>query len=385
MNSGDQPQNLTSYQPQPKYEDEISLVEIITVLLRRKNLIFWVTAIVVCLGLFYAFAQQRVYHVETILLPPSFENIQPLNVLNNRNINSSNINSSNVNSSNVFAGFTRNINSRKLKKEFFVKFNLLETLSSKPIHLLTDKQKNNYFEFFSKSLTVKFDKKTSSTHITLEGTYQDKIGPWLDSFVVMANVETINQLVRNLEASINSKIGSLKIDISSKRSIYKKIREDELARLEEAFQIAKSLKIHEHLFVPNVDNKSRNAVAAELNSISNRLSNANNLSSYMKGTKVLQAEINALKNRKSDDIHIHGLRDLQEQLTRLESIQIEKNKLRAVIVDKKAVVNIEPIRPNRMLVVILSFIMAGIIGIFAVFIIEFISRVKKQVDNINMV
>ncbi|MCK5644263.1 MAG: LPS O-antigen chain length determinant protein WzzB [Gammaproteobacteria bacterium] len=369
MNSDQQAPNLTTYQPQSAYGDEISLVDIVSVLLRRKKLILGITAITVCIGLFYAFSQKRVYQVETILLPPSFENIQPLNVLN-----SSNVNSSNVNSSNVFASFTGNINSRKLKKDFFDKFKILETLSVGSTQVMTEKNINSVFEGFSDAFKVKADKKTSSTRITLEGVHKDKIGPWLDSFVAIANQETNNQLVRNLQANIDSKIKSLKINISSKRSIYKQRREDELGRLEEAYQIAKSLGIRDYNNMSSMPSKNNNlSIYMQEKKI------------YMQGTRVLQAEITALKNRKSDDIHITGLRDLQEQLTRLEAITIEKDKLQTVIVDKKAIVNIEPIRPKRKLIVILSLILGGMLGIFAVFIMEFISNFKKQVNNVDVV
>lgn len=363
MTRDKQVSNPSAYQPQPAYEDEISLVDMVKVLLRRKKLIFGITTLFVCIGLLYAFAAQRVYQVETILLPPSLEHIQSLNV----------ISGSDVNSSNVFEKFTGNINSRKLKKEFFDRFKVLETLlASESTQVLTEKQKNDYFEDFSKSLSVSSNKKSNSTIITLEGIYPDKIGPWLDSLVVMANKETVNQLVKNLQVNLDEKTKSLKINISSKRSIYKKRREDELGRLQEAYQTAKTLGLR------------------GFNNTGTKLSNANNLSIYMKGaklymqgTEVLLAEMGALKNRKSDDIHISGLRDLQEQLTRFDSIKIDKDSLQAVIVDKKATVSIEPIRPIRKLIVILSLILGGILGIFGVFILEFISKFKKQADNVN--
>ena len=374
MSTDKQVSNPSAYQPQPAYEDEISLVDIVKVLLRRKKLIVRIMTVTVCIGLLYAFTQKRVYQVETILLPPSLEHIQALNVLNSSNVNSSNVNSSNVNSSNVFANFTRNINSRKLKKEFFDKFKLLETLASESTRALTEKQKNNYFEAFSKSLSVTSNKKSNSTNITLEGMHPDKIGPWLDSLVVMANKETVHQLVKNLQVTIDEKTKSLKINISSKRSIYKNRREDELGRLQEAYQTAKKIGLR------------------GFNNTGTKLSNGNNLSIYMKdsklymqGTEVLLAEIEALKNRKSDDIHISGLRDLQEQLTRFDSIKIDKGTLQAAIVDKKAIVNVDPIRPNRKLIVILSLVLGGMLGIFAVFIMEFISNVKKQVASVDSV
>jgi len=381
MNSDSQAPNPTVYQSQSASTDEISLVDIINVLWRRKKIVLGITLIAVVAGLFYAFTQKRVYQVETILLPPSFENIQPLNALNNYNINSNNLNSNDA-----FAVFIGNINSRKLKKAFFEKFKVLETFSADSTQALTEKNNNKIFEGFLKAIKVKVGKETAdSTVITLEGTYKEKIGFWLDSLVEMANQESINQLVRNLHADINSKIKSLKIEISSKRSIYKQRREDELRRLEEAYQIAKELGIRGHLFVPNVEGSFNRAVSAELNSISKSLSNENNLSVYMKGTKVLQAEINALKNRKSDDFHITGLRDLEEQLTRLESIKIEKDKLQAVRIDKKAVIDVEPIRPNRKLIAILSLILGGMLGIFAVFIVEFVNNLKKQTDKMDVV
>lgn len=365
MNSNQQPAN----QSQVVYEDEISLVDIVKVLLRRKKLIFGITALVVCIGLVYAFTSKRIYEVETILLPPSYEDIQPLNVLNNGNVKNSNI----IESKDVFDVFNRNIKSRKLIKTFFDKFKVLETLSVDSAQTLTEKDINNYFEDFSKAIKVNTEKKANSTKITLEGRNKEKIGLWLDSFVAMANQETINQLIKDLQSNIDSKTKSLKINISSKRSIYKQRREDELGRLHEALQTAKNLGILDYNNTSSMPSKNNNlSIYMQEKKI------------YMQGTRVLQAEITALKNRKSDDIHIVGLRDLQEQLTRLEAIKIDKNKLQTVIVDKTASVDIEPIRPKRKLIVILSLILGGLLGIFAVFILEFINNFKKQANSVDV-
>jgi len=371
MNSEHQVSNSTVYQSQNAYADTISLVDIIRELLRKKKLIIGITIISVCVGLVYAFSQKRVYQVETILLHPSLENVNVLNVLNG---------AGGDNSNDVFASFIANINSRRLRQSFFNEYKLAETLSAESSQPLTTQDINTIFEVFSKSLKVKENKTSSSMSVSLEGTHKEKIGGWLDALVVMANQYTVNQLVRDLQSKIDSKINSIKINIASKRSVYKKRREDELARLQEAKQIAKELGIRDHPFVPNIDGTPNRAISAELNSISKSLSNEGNLSIYMKGTKVLQAEINALKKRKSDDIHIEGLRDLQEELIGLESIKINKDKLNATVVDKKAIVNIKPIRPNRKLILILSLILGGMLGIFCAFLVEFMSNYKKQVN-----
>ena len=350
-----------TYQQQAD-EDEISLVDIVRLFLRRKKIIFGITVLVVCIGLIYAFSSKRVYEVETILLPPSHEDIQPLSVLDENK----------VNSNSVYESFISNANSRQLRKKFFDEYKLLESISNISMPVLTSKDVNDIFESFSKILIVKTDKKSENTRISLEGTDDKKLGDWLDSFIVMVNEETKKQLIRDIQANLDSKIKNINTSIASKRSNYKKRREDELGRLEEALQIALNLGIRDY------------------NNVNSLTSNNNNLSIYMQdkkiymqGTRVLQAEIMALKNRKSDDIYIEGLRDLQEQLTRLETIAIDKDKLQTVIVDKKAVVNVEPIRPKRLLIVILSLILGGILGIFTVFILEFISNLKKQINSVG--
>lgn len=364
MNSNQHRPELTTYQPNLVRVDDLSLVDIAKVLLRRKNLILGTAALALCIGLVYVFTANRVYQVETILLPPSFENIQPLNVLN----------SSNLNSDNVFEALIMNLNSRKFKKTFFDKFKILETLSIASTQTLTEKDSNKIFENFSKAIKVKVDKKANSVYITLEGANEEKLGLWLDDFVVMANQETKNQLIRNLQSNINSKIKILKISISSKRSIYKQRRQDELGRLEEAFETAKILGIRGYNNVNSVPTKN--------NQLSIYLQEKK---IYMQGTRILQAEMDALKNRKSDDIHIEGLRDLQEQLTRLEIIKIEKENVETATIDKKAIINVEPIRPKRKLIVILSLILGVMIGFFAIFILEFISKLKKQPDSVDAV
>ena len=101
--------------------DEINLFDLVRVLLLRKKIIFGVMFAVVLIGIFYAFSQKRVYQVETVLLPPSLEDIQQLNV----------VDVSKLSQGDVFSKFISNVNSRKLRETFFNDFKLVETLSKK--------------------------------------------------------------------------------------------------------------------------------------------------------------------------------------------------------------------------------------------------------------
>lgn len=358
MSSNNQTPAPTVYQQQ--HEDEISLVDIVKVLLRRKKLIFGITALVVCIGLLYTFSQKPVYQAEILVLPPLVENIQPLNILHENF----------VNSLSVFKSFIKTVESRKLKKEFFERFNISKTIINKSESTLTEREINDIFEVFLNTIKVSKDQKSGATRITLEGSHKEELEKWLGNLVEAASQETVNLLISNRQINMDLKSENLKIEISSKRTVYKKRRKDELYRLKEAVQIAEKLGLHEY------------------NSASKILPNKNNLSIYMKGTKlymqgtkILEAEITALQSRQSDDVYIKGLRDLQESLDRIKSIKFDKNKLRAVIVDKKATGTVKQIRPNKKLILILSFILGGMLGIFGVFILEFIGNFKKQVNN----
>ncbi|MBN4080093.1 LPS O-antigen chain length determinant protein WzzB [Beggiatoa alba] len=377
MDSDKQVQNLPAYQPTLVHEDEISLVDIACTLLRHKKLILGITAVSVCMGLLYAFSIKRVYQVEAILAPPTYEQVQALNVVGIQNMSTNE----------VFSVFSKNLKTRSLRKAFFDKSNILESLAGETEKNWSEKEIYNVFEGFSDSLKVTNGKKSGVINITLEGTEKDKIGVWLDGFIESVHHKTVKQLLRNLQIKVNSEVTELKAEITSKRVIYKKRRGDELSRMQEAYQIAKSLGIQDHLFVPDLkgnlkgidgsEEVSSTKIYRELNNIAKRLSSINNLSGYMKGTKLLQAEINALNNRTSDDSYIGGLRDLQEKLSKLEAIKIEKNNFVAVLIDKKAVIDIESNYPQRKLIVMLSLVLGGILGIFGVFISEMFKNVKN--------
>ena len=380
MNSEPQSSTPIAYQPNPAYENEVSLIDIVRVLLRRKKLVLSIMAATVCLGLLYAFNQPRVYQVETILSPPSLENIQAFNLLNQlyQQTQQTQQTQQILTPDKIYLSFNQLIVKRGFRKEFFDENNILEALSDKPVGELDAKKQNDFFETFLETFEITKSKKDDSINIFLKGIYKENLGVWLDKFVFLANKVTTEKLIENMRSDITFKINALKINIESKRSIHKSDVQDELGRLKEAYQIAKELGIDEHIFVPDINGTFKRDVSAGLDSISKSVSNSTNRSLYMKGTKVLKAEINSLEKRKLDDIHIVGLRPLQEQLMRLEAIKIHKGQLQAITIDKKAIVDVETIGPNRKLIVILSTILGGIFGVFAVFIMEFIGNFKKQ-------
>ena len=360
MNSDKQVISPTAYPQQPPYEDDVSFIDIISFLLRRKKLISIIIVSVVCMGLIYVLTSKQVYQVKSLLTPPTFEDVQPLGVFGGGK----------VDRSDVYQTFISNLESRSLRKEFFDKHKLLLLFSENPNQEVSAYDEIKIFENFTKSVQIIKNKKSKNIQIVLDGIHKEKIGVWLDALVEMANNQTKNQLVSDLQADIDLRIRDLKIQIASKRSIYKQRRNDELVRLQEAYQTAKKLGLR--------DNSSNNMLSSTKN-LSIYMS-GNKL--YMSGTKILQAEIDSLTNRKSDDVYITGLRDLQEQVSRLTNIKIDRSKLQTVTIDRKASIYAELIKPRKILIMILSIVFGGLLGIFGALIMEFVGKYKDKVVNL---
>ena len=98
---------------------------------------------------------------------------------------------------------------------------------------------------------------------------------------------------------------------------------------------------------------------------------------YYRGSKALGAEIVFLKNRKSDDPFITGLRDLQEELALLHSIKVDEEGMHAITVDQAAYPPKNRIRPNRTKIVTLGTVVGLFLGIFLVFFVSFVQKQKE--------
>ena len=98
---------------------------------------------------------------------------------------------------------------------------------------------------------------------------------------------------------------------------------------------------------------------------------------YYRGFRALSSESETLKNRKSDDPFIEGLRDLQESLDTLRSIKIEDEGMHAVSIDQAAFPPKNRIKPDRRLIVSLGTVVGLFLGIFLVFFVSFIQKQKE--------
>ena len=99
---------------------------------------------------------------------------------------------------------------------------------------------------------------------------------------------------------------------------------------------------------------------------------------YYLGLEALATEISILRNRQSDDPFIVGLRDLQEELALLKSIEFDKENMSAVHIDQAAYQSKHRFKPDRKLIVSLATIVGLFSGIFLAFFVEFVQKQRKK-------
>ena len=185
----------------------------------------------------------------------------------------------------------------------------------------------------------------------------------------------------------------LQDQIAALRNTARQLRQDEITRLEEALAIAESLGIEEPTSLGLL--AKERASGGESLTVTADLS-GNEEPIYLRGTRILSAELRALEKRQSDDHMYPEIRELQEELALLDanrqieilasredySAFVEKGEeIRAEIamlegyldqdysdvhlvrIDQKAIPPSRPDKPRKSLIVAAAVVAGGMLGV----------------------
>lgn len=352
-NEKDPPQTLQYvHYAQPLEDDTIDLYELWITFWNKRWLAIGVTALAAVGSVVFALLQPPVYNAQALLLPPKPKDVQSLNVPGLKKV----VGIQGVLADSVFDTFKNNLSSRHLQKKFIQEYGLMEVLAPKRT---PETRNEDIFESFSKLFKIK------GNSISIELDDPKLAAQWINDYIKFMDSETISLLVENMRNSITHRIKDIEYTIGSKRQMAKQRREDTINLLEEATNIAVKLGVKDRLDGTNIVQKNQLNISTTTTPV------------YYRGFKALNAEINILKIRKSDDPFINGLRDLQENLALLRSIKIPDEGLHAVTIDRAAYPPKNRIKPNRRQIVILGTLVGLFLGIFLVFIVSFVQNQKE--------
>ncbi len=376
------PQNVQYAVPYPQQfeDDTMDLFELWNTLWNKKWLVIAVTVIAALGSVVYALHAPQIYKAEALLLPPKARDVQSLNVQGVRGVRGVHEEQEvqgvqgvqgvhgvqGVTADGAFAAFKNNLSYRSLQKKFIDEQGLMDILAPNRTPETRDIE---ILESFAQMIKIEHVKRALENEkgmsVSMESNDPEFAANLVNDYISFFDTETILALSADARNSLAGQIRDIEYTIASKRQMAKQRREDTILRHEEAAVIAGKLGVRDRVDTTNVVQNNQRNISTSSTPL------------YYRGYRALNAEIKILKNRKSDDPFISGLRDLQEILALLSSIKIEAEGMHAVTVDQAAYPPKNRIKPNRRLIVSLGTVVGLFLGIFLVFFVSFVQKQKE--------
>ena len=429
-------------------KDEMSLNDLLGVLLKNKMIIFGITVIATVGAVIYALSLPIVYKAESTFLPPLGSDIQALNIsgyqidsIGDDKLKTKLIDSDSFSINSVYKTFRKNLYSKEPRRSIFEKMGLLDIFEPKRDEKTDVKAiVVGFTDSFSVTTTGSLSGDTVPTiSLAMEGGDPELIAEIVNRVGSEVEQQTKTEIISNINAKIAAKINHLTREIKLLRDSVRQKRLDEIERLElannidierinvriaiskkdlksrkqqikdnkikmlkEAAKIARALNIKYSVFEQNTQNMQNQlgtskfydqlydrgymALEAEIEVITNRESDNKfnpEISALQERLKSLEnnLKIEQLKSRKNDDPFIESLRDVESELKRMKSIHIDPETVITAQLDQTAIS--KRIKPDRRLIVVIgSFLglMLGIIGAFFSYFLE-IQRKEEKVNS----
>lgn len=344
--------------------DEIGLVDIVKVLIEQKLIIFVVTAICTSLAIAASLMLPQIYKVEAVILPPLAESVEKLNIPNIEE--NSDPYFFEIDAIELYSELIDNIKSNRLQRQYFVENQLFQFFKTSDEKNETRSEDEVFTNEFHEKLSVNGVKDDIKNNrfitITFEGQRSDRIAEWLNGFIKLADEETINAQTRLFFKKVQRVKDSVFQRIESLRFMEQARRLDMIAQLEEAANIATLLG-----WIERPENPDFVYEEVEMRKLNMSFS-LQEIPLYLRGAKVLHAEIDILKERKNDDPFIEDLRNLEQQYNFLSSVKQDTNNVHAMRIDRYAITDEKPIKPKRKLIVAIGFVFGLILSVVSVFI-----------------
>lgn len=319
----------------PRFQsDEIDLVELVKGLWIEKWLIVTVTVLITACAALYALRAVPLYETKASVLPPLLSDIAEYN------LGREDLGLKLFTVDTIYGMFTRNLASESLRRSFFNEVYLpsvKEAGNAQPEDQLWRK--------FNEQLTITTPNKQRPEYweVRVEHSNPQTAAAWANQLIALASSKTEESMQRNVASEIFTQFQVVERQVEALRHTAKQRREDRIASLEEALKIAEGTGLE----------------AVEVSTWQNF-----SAPEYMRGAKAIRVELELLRNRKSDDPFISELRDHQERLEFLKTVDVSPDNVAVFTLDSAAQVPQTPIKPKKTLIMALGLVLGGMLGVF---------------------
>lgn len=399
----------------PEYDDEIDLIELCKNLWCEKITIVTCTAIVTLIGALYLLTTKPIYEATVQIQAPTAGELQTIN--NTRLIS--------VEPGQALNELIYVVESNKFKYQLIdqirqdltelkgIPENKLDTLISNPTFYKINYPtvKNKYHtapKFHALSITGLNGTLAAEIAGTIISTASKKlIEKWREEFTLLKEsaledknaelaITTLNakeqreDTIRRLREETQLNIKNLEDKINSRKNYILKNRENQVIELQQALEIAEKLNIQQPSTLNSMSNQAK---ASKQISVNTDIHNEE-APLYLRGTSLLKAELDSIRQlpknlfldsdlikletdlqavrqnreieilnaRESDAAFVPRLQELKEDIRQLTDTQFPQ-----VNIDFKASPAIapqSPIKPRKVLILAVSIILGGMLGLF---------------------
>ncbi|MDR6917746.1 chain length determinant protein (polysaccharide antigen chain regulator) [Pseudomonas sp. 3296] len=306
---------------------------------RQKFIILCMALLGTIIATTYAFLSEPIYEAKAFIMPPTQNDIEGLNYGRKK--------LPPLAVKDVYLVFLKNLQAESLRREFF-KGIYLPALGkdSDPKGLLYDK--------FSKKLLISVVGKDAADRysIVILDADSSQAAKWVGQYAERAQELALQEINKNISSEFNVEARNLNQEIVSLREVGRKEREDTLVKLNEALVVAKAIGLEKPPIVSGGSKSSLNIAGKMDDELT-----------YMRGTKALEAEIENLKSRKSEDPFIDKLRGLETDYNFYKQLSERFQIAKTFRMDGSVEVSGSPVKPKIPLVISIGLILGLMLGV----------------------
>jgi chain length determinant protein (polysaccharide antigen chain regulator) len=333
--------------------DNLGLADILIPIWRQKLLVIAVCGVVTVAACLYAFMSKPVYEAKAYLLPPAASEIAELNF--SRSLDPK---LSVIAVKDVYDAFIRNLQADAFRRAFYKDVYLVS-----PPQGEVNSSASSYADF-SKNVVVGNPLADSPTRysVSVFGTDPAIAADTLAKLIERAKVATTQEIIKNIKTEADARAKGLEQQIGFLRDGAVTSRRDAIKRLQEALSVAESIGLEQP---PIIMSGVPTGITREGQPY--LVGPMDGPYVYMRGAKALRAEIKILTDRGSDDPFISGLRNLEEQLAYVKSIELDVAAVNVSRQDGVIEAPTAPVKPRKSLIIGLGVVMGLLLGVISAF------------------
>jgi chain length determinant protein (polysaccharide antigen chain regulator) len=337
-----------------QYDDEISLYDKYRILAEKKVLVVSTIIVTLLVAIAYLYIVPPTYEAQLRLLPPTPSTLV-LSIPSHPYTE--------FDAEAVFQGFQAHLRSVERWRQF---------VAASP-ELFSPETRSISNSLLDHPIKFSKDKNYPAEHVDLAFQHEESSATSLilSGYLQFSRNKYVSDLINQVNDRIARQRENISAEIDMLRQKKRLQREGEIERLRQDINLAKALGIVDNLLIWSVD-------AAGSGSDITLIATNEIMRSYMRGTRVLNAELEALLKRESDDPYIYGLHSRQVELERLDTLQVSPSRFKPYGQDGDIVHPERPIKPRKARVLVLSLSLGVLLGMMLAFLANAIQNARMR-------